>query len=135
MAKNPKFSNLCVNTKADEMLPLLDHGYLRIYSGTQPTTADDAVGGGTLLAELRWGVPAFGAAVAGVAVANAITQDSSANASGTAAWFRALTAYDDTVFDGSVGAGGTFDLVLNTTSIVAGAAVQVNTFTYTENKG
>jgi len=136
MAKNPKFSNVGVSAKADAMLALLNNGYLRIYDGAQPTDADSGVGGAVLLAELRFNATAFGVAVAGVALANAITPDASADATGTATWFRCLKSDGTTVIhDGSVGAGGTFDLVLNSTSIQVGAEVTITTFTYTENKG
>jgi hypothetical protein len=89
----------------------------------------------TLLAELRWNATAFGAASSGVATANAITADTSADNTGTATWFRALKSDGTTVvFDGSVGTSGA-DLNLNSTAISAGATVSVTAFTYTENKG
>lgn len=135
MALNPKRSNVAASAEADAVCDLLDNGYLRIYDGAQPTTADTAIGAQVLLAELRWNATAFPAASNGVATANAITSDASANATGTAAWFRALKSDGTTVvFDGTVGTG-THDLVLNTVSIVAAAAVAVSAFTYTANKG
>jgi hypothetical protein len=135
MALNPKLSNAAASAGADAICPLLNNGYLRIYDGTQAVTADTAIGAQVLLAELRWNATAFGAASNGVATANALTPDSSANATGTATWFRALKSDGTTaVFDGSVGTG-TNDLVLNTVSIVSGAAVSVSAFTYTQSKG
>lgn len=135
MALNPKRSNVAVNAAADALLPLLNTGYLRIYSGTQPATADTALSGNTLLAELRFDATAFGAASAGVATANSLTADSSADNTGTATFFRAFQSNGTTtIFDGSVGTSSA-DLVLNSTSISAGAAVSVTAFTYTENKG
>ena len=135
MALNPKRSNTAVSAAADAVCPLLNNGYLRIYSGTQPATADTAVTTQTLLAELRWNATAFGAASSGVATANAITSDTSAANTGTATWFRALKSDGTTVvFDGSVGTSGA-DLNLNSTAISAGATVSVTAFTYTENKG
>lgn len=134
MALNPKRSNAAANAAVDAMATLLNTGYLRIYDGTQAATADTALGSQVLLAELRFNATAFGAGVAGVATANAITADSSANATGTATWFRCLKS-DGTsvVYDGSVGTA-TSDLVLNTTSIVSGASVSVTSLTLTENK-
>lgn len=135
MATNPKRSNAAVNAAADAVGDLLDNGYLRIYDGTQPATADTAVSTQTLLAELRFNATAFPAASAGVATANSFTADSSANATGTASWFRALKSDGTTVvFDGSVGTSSA-DLVLNSTAISSGAQVSVTAFTYTENKG
>lgn len=135
MALNPKRSNAAVNAAADAVCDLLDNGYLRIYDGTQPTTADTAITTQTKLAELRFNATAFPAASAGVATANAITADTSADATGTASWFRALKSDGTTVvFDGSVGTSSA-DLVLNSVSISSGAQVSVTAFTYTENKG
>lgn len=135
MANNFKRTNLAVSAEADAVNALLNTGYLRIYDGTQPTTADTAVGAQVLLAELRFGATAFGAAANGVATANAITQDSAANATGTASWFRALKSDGSTaVYDGSVGASGA-DCNLNSTAIQVGAAVSVTSMTYTANKG
>lgn len=134
MALNPKLSNAGANAAADAVTALLATGYLRIYDGSQPATADTAISTQVLLAELRFGATAFGAAVAGVSTANAITADSSADATGTAAWFRALKS-DGTsaVFDGSVGTSGA-NLNLNSTAIQSGAAVSVSALTYTQQK-
>ncbi len=105
---------------------------LRIYSGTQPATADTALSGNTLLAELTCGTPFAGAASSGVVTANAITQDSSADATGTATFFRLLQSNGTTtVCDGTVGTSGA-DLNLTTTSIVTGQPVQVTSFVLTE---
>lgn len=134
MALNPKMSNTAASAACDAVVDLLDNGYIRIYDGSQPATADTAITTQVLLAELRWGSTAFGSASNGAATANAITSDSSANATGTASWFRSLKSDGTTViFDGSVGTG-TNDLVLNSTAIAAGAAVSVSAFTYTQSK-
>src|SRR4051794_35149136 len=123
MALNPKYSNTMVNAEADAVGNALDSGYIRIYDGTQPATADTAISTQTLLAELRFGADAFAAAVAGVITANAITSDSSADATGTATWARILASNGSTVwFDGSVGTA-TANVIIATTSIVAGAVV------------
>jgi len=135
MANNLKLSNEAVNAEADALSVLLDNGYLRIYDSTQPTNADTALGAQVLLAELRFNADAAPAASNGVLTFNAITQDSSANATGTASWFRALSSDGSTVcFDGSVGTSGS-DLNIATTAIVAGASVGVTSFVYTVNKG
>lgn len=136
MALNPKRTSSAANAAVDAMAALLNGGKLRIYSGSQPASADDGIGGATLLAELTFGSPAFGAGVAGVATANAITGDATADATGTAAWFRALQSNGSTVvYDGTVGAGGSFDCVLNTVAIQAGATVNITALTLTESKG
>lgn len=101
---------------------------LRIYDGTRPATGGTAT---TLLAELTCNATFAPAASGGVLTLNAITQDSSADATGTATWFRVVKSGGSThVLDGSVGTSGA-DLNLATTSIVAGAAVSVTSFTIT----
>lgn len=135
MALNPKRSNLAASTAADAMAALANAGKLRIYTGAQPATADDAIGAVTLLAELVFANPAFGAAVNGVATANAIASDTTADATGTATWFRVWKSDGVTpIWDGSVGAAAA-DLVLNSVAIQAGARVDVTSLTLTESKG
>ena len=135
MANNPKFSNFAVNAKADALTTHLNNGYLRIYDGAQPANADTAVGAQTLLAELRYNATAFAAAVAGVATANALIPDASANASGTATWFRALKSDGTTaIWDGSVGLSAA-DLILAAVVLAAGMTVSISAHTYTEPKG
>lgn len=134
MANNPKRTNLAANTACDAMAALANSGRLKIYDGTQPATADTAVTSQVVLADLTMNATAFGSAVAGVATANAITQDSSADATGTATWFRLYKSDNSTVIcDGSVGTSSA-DLVLNSVAISSGAAVSVTAFTLTENK-
>jgi len=131
MALNLKLSNAAANAAVDALTALLNSGYIRIYSGSQPTDANTAIGAQVLLAELTFGATAFGAAVAGVATANAITQDSSANATGTAAWARFFKTDGTTVVcDGSVGTASS-NLILNTTSIVSGVPVSCSALTFT----
>lgn len=131
MALNLKKSNLAVNTEVDALSDQLDNGYLRIYDGTQAANADTAVGAQVLLAELRFNATASGAGVAGVITFNAFTADASANATGTASWFRALKADGtSTIMDGSVGTAAS-DLILNSVAISAGAEVSVTSWTHT----
>lgn len=116
------------------MAALCNGGTLKIYDGTQPATADTAITTQNLLATLTLGNPAFGSAAAGVATANAITGDTSADATGTASWFRVLTSAAATVFDGSAGTASA-DLILNSTAIQSGASVTISSLTLTESKG
>lgn len=134
MANNFKLSNGAASYAADGVCDQMDNGYFRIYDGTQPTDADTAVGAQVLLAELRFNAAAFAAASNGVATAGAFTADTSADATGTATWFRALKSDGTTkMFDGSVGTSGA-DLNLNSVAIQSGAEVQVTSFTYTQPK-
>lgn len=141
MALNPKRSTAAVNLEANAIAgsgSYLNSGKINIYSGTQPVDANTTKGAAVLLAALTLNATAFGAAVAGVATANAITSDTNAPATGTATWFRVNTSGNtdvtNTAFDGSVGTSGA-DLNLNTTSIVAAATVAITSFTYTASKG
>lgn len=101
---------------------------LRIYDGSQPATGGTAT---TLLAELTCNATFAPAASSGVLTLNAITQDSSANATGTATWFRIVQSGGSThVLDGTVGTSGA-DLNLNSVSIVATGSVAISSFTVT----
>lgn len=111
--------NLGLNAQFD----VLNSGFLRIYSGTRPATPDTALSGNTLLAELTFGATAFAAASGGTKTANAIGSDTSADATGTATFFRAFKSDGTTaVVDGTVGTSGT-DAIINSTSIVAATTV------------
>lgn len=135
MANNLKVSSTAVNAQADALSDLLDNGYLRIYDGTQPANANTAITTQVLLAELRFNATAAPAASGGVLTMNSITQDSSADNTGTATWFRALKSDGSTVvFDGSVGTSGC-DLNLGSTSITSGASVAVTSMTFTVSAG
>lgn len=102
---------------------------LRIYDGTRPATGGTAT---TLLAELTCNATFAPGAAAGVLTLNAITQDSSANSSGTATWFRIVKSDGTThVLDGNVGTSGS-DLNMTTTTIVATQPVSVSSFVITE---
>jgi hypothetical protein len=101
---------------------------LRIYSGTRPATGGTAT---TLLAELTCNATFAPAASGGVLTLNAITQDSSADSTGTASWFRILTSGASAQIDGNCGTSGS-DLNLTTLSIVATQPVSITSFTITE---
>lgn len=101
---------------------------LRIYDGTRPATGGTAT---NLLAELTCNATFAAAAASGVLTLNAITADSSANATGTATWFRIVQSGGAThVLDGNVGTSGS-DLNLNSTSITVGGTVSITSFTIT----
>jgi hypothetical protein len=103
-------------------------GKLRIYSGTRPATGGAAT---TLLAELTCNATFAPSASGGVLTLNAITADASADATGTATWFRLLKSDGTTiVMDGDVGTAGS-DLNLNSVSITAGGSVSVTSFVLT----
>lgn len=130
-----RISTAARNAAADAVVDLLDGGagagYVEIRTGAQPATPGDAATG-TLLATLTLSDPAFGAAAGGTATAAAVTGDSSADASGTAGWFRAFTSAGTAVWDGSItGSGGGGDMELDNVNLVAGGTVNVSAWTVT----
>lgn len=122
------------NARLDAITTAVGNGSLiRIYSGTAPANVAAALSGNTLLAELTAGTPFASAASSGVLTANSITQDSSADATGTATFFRHATSGGTAVLQGTVTAtGGGGDLTLSTTSIVSGQPVQITSYAFTE---
>lgn len=113
-----------------QVLNALDAGagaaLIRIYDGTRPASGGTAT---NLLAELTCSDPA-GTVANGVLTFSAITQDASANATGTATWFRAVDSTGAFVIDGNVGTSGS-DMNLTTTSIVATQPVSISSATIT----
>ncbi|MGP3914318.1 hypothetical protein [Nonomuraea sp. 10N515B] len=103
---------------------------LRIYSGTQPATADTAPSG-TLLAEVNLANPSFTAASNGVATLLGTPLSASGLAAGTAGWFRIVDRDGATVQDGAAGTSAPAELILNTTTISIGATVQITSGTIT----
>lgn len=107
-------------------------GTIKVYTGPQPTLPSDAVGSlgtNTLLGTLTFSDPC-GSISGGVLNMSAITQDSAADASGTATWARVADSAGATVKDMDVsntGGGGTMQL--NTTSIVVGGPILVTSYT------
>ena len=102
---------------------------LKIYSGTRPATGA-ALSGNTLLATLTFSTTAFGAASSGSITAASITSDSTADATGTASFFRIEDSDSTFIMDGDCGTSGS-DLNLDTTSISAGATVSISSFVIT----
>ena len=123
----PKRWNAMLNAQT----ALANGGHVTIYDSTgtgQPATPDVAITSQVLLATVTLGSPAFGAASAGIATANAITSGT-AVATGTAAWWRAFKSDGTTAeLDGSVGTSAA-DMIIATTSIVSGATVSVSSLT------
>lgn len=121
------------NSRADAITTAVGNaGLWRIYDGSKP-----AIGGAatTLLAELTCGTPFAPGATGGVLTLNAITQDSSANATGTATWARITTSGGTAIIDMTAGTSGT-DLILTTASIVATQPVSITgSPTITEGNG
>ena len=128
MAADLSLSALTASAACDAIVDRIDTGgagTLKIYAATRAATTDTALGAQVLLATLTFSATAFGAASGGVATAAAITSDSSADATDTAAWFRIANGSATAIMDGNVGTA-TSDLILNTVSIVTGAVVSIS---------
>lgn len=142
MANSFYITNAAAQSMVTALGTSLDAGtaaVINIYSGSVPTDADTALGAQTLLAQLTCSATAF----SGVSDANpgalgtfgSITADSSADATGTASFFRILTQSGGTVVaQGTVGTA-TSDLILNTVSITSGSNVSITAATITLPEG
>lgn len=143
MANNFNISNVAAKGLANRFTTELDIGStaanIAIRTGAQPADPDSAETG-TLLATLVMSDPSFGAATdanpGGLITASAITSDSSADATGTAGYFRmkATGSGADDVADGECGTSGS-DLNFNTTAITSGSTVSITSFTVTMPEG
>jgi hypothetical protein len=107
---------------------------LKIRTGAQPTDCA-AADSGTVLATLNLPADYMAAAASGSKAKSGTWQDTTADASGTAAHFRIYAADGTTChLQGTVGQGAG-DLSLDSTSIIAGQQVTINTFTLTDANG
>lgn len=129
MASNIHLKTTLRNTMLDTVNAAIGAGgFLRFYDQTQPATADTALGAQVKLAELALSATPFAAAGSGSIVANAISDDLSADATGTATWATFTTSAGVRVFDVSVGTSGA-DINLNSVAIQVGAKVSVTAYT------
>lgn len=109
--------------------------------GANPADVEAALGGATVLAQLDMSNPAFGAmgpatpSTAPSATANAITDDTAADATGTAHFFRILDRDNVAKIQGTVRASADPDngeeLVLNSKDIQINATVEITSFVAT----
>jgi len=128
-----RISTLAANAEANAIGALLSNGYLRIYPAPKSLSADDAV----LvphLAELRFAEIAFNDAVDGVIASLPLLPDTNTAGGGEAAWFRAFTEGEESVFDGTVGLLG-YDINLQkSTSIHPGGELHISSIVYRVRK-
>ena len=130
-----RFVTAVKNSALDTIKTAIDAGAgagtIKVYTGTQPTTAADAIVAQVLLGTLTFSDPC-GTSASGTLTMSAITQDSAADATGTATWARIADSTGATVCDVDVtatGGGGT--LQFNTTSFVIGGPILISAFTIT----
>lgn len=124
---NTKLSGILVSIQADAGADLYANGYIRIYGGAQPADTDTAIADQPLLVEGRFGTPAWGGAVDGELIANALTFGN-VLMDGDAGWVRYVAAdgvtvlHDDDVGGIASGAG----IEVETTALVQGAAFSLD---------
>jgi hypothetical protein len=118
------------NAACDAAVDLLDSGTIQIRTGAQPTNVGDAAAG-DLLGTLTFGGTAFGNASTGVATANAITSDTSADNSGTAGHARILTSAPAIHSDCTCGQGSG-DIDFDNAVVVAGGTIAISSMTWTQ---
>ena len=132
MALNPKTSVASRNLSLNAALDVLNGGgFLRIYSGTQPTDPDTALSGNTLLIEYALASTAFAAASSGSKVMAAVSSATAGN-TGTATFFSLVKSDGTTrVHDGTVGTG-THNLVVSSTTFTSGQTYAGPTLTISQ---
>jgi hypothetical protein len=108
---------------ANGIVDLLDNGG----AGTLEIVS---AGGLKVLAELGLSNPSFGNSSTGVATANAISDETSAIQTGTAALFKLRAGTGEIVLSGTVGTSGE-DINLNTVSITEGDTISITAMTVT----
>jgi hypothetical protein len=129
------FANNTAHAILDQIKVRMDMGAgpatVVIYSGTVPLAANTALSGNTVLAVLTASDPSAPAAANKTLTLNPIAQDTSADATGEATFFRILDSDNNVVVQGTVSAvNGTGDLQMNTTSIIINGPVQVTSCTF-----
>lgn len=100
-------------------------GLLRVFSGTRPATGGAET---TKLAELALSATFAPAPSGGVLTASAISNDTSADASGTPTWARLCTSAGAAVLDMSAGVGSgdlNFDAAIVATGVVAVSSMTI----------
>lgn len=135
MASNLKISTAARNAACDAIVDLIDGGAgagtIAIRTGSPPTNVSDA-DSGTLLGTLTFSDPAFGSASTGVATANSITSDTSADATGVAGHFRVKDSNGNTIFQGTAGeAADSADMTFDDKNIVIGGTIAISSMTCT----
>jgi hypothetical protein len=135
---NFRLTNALRSAAANQIRNLVDAGAtggtIKIYTASQPATADDALTGQTLLGTLTFSTTSAPDATNGVLTFSAITEDTTADATGVAVWARIQDSNGVNVFDCDVGTAGA-TINLNTVNIVAGGAIRITSAVVTVPAG
>jgi hypothetical protein len=106
-------------------------GSIRYYQGTMPASVAAGVGSDTLLAQMTFGATAFATTSTNTLTANAITQDTSADATGTIGYAACFSSGGTLISLHTVGTSGA-EITVNTVNVVAGLPVTMSSFTITQ---
>lgn len=134
MANDVRITTAARNAIVDALVDLLDAGAgaatLTFYTtgSGRPAGPATAITDQVPLATLTFSDPAFGAAGSGSATANAITSDTTADATGTATWARIADSNGLAIIDVEVGTSGA-DINMSSVAITAGSTVAVSAMT------
>lgn len=120
------------NDAGDAIVDLVDggtinpNGYMEIRTGSKPSTPQVAATG-TLLATLNFSNPAFGTFSNGHTFANAISNDTSVDASGRAGYFRIYNCDGTAIMDGDITVtGGGGDIEFDVVDFILGGVVAIS---------
>lgn len=147
MALDPRLANQTALDMCDAGVDACDAGTLgaiiRLYTGAPPADVD-AAPTGTVLGDTQMSDPAFGAAAdqapGARASASAITSDTSADATGTAGYYRVFTSSVagvplNPVMQGNAGeSADVTNLTLDDKNIVLGGTIAITAFTFDVNE-
>jgi len=130
--------NIATAVKNSMLTPMRDAidagsgpGIIEIYTGTIPADPATAVTTQVKLGTLTFSDPC-GTVAAGALTMSAITQDSSADATGTASWARIKDSNGTVVKDINISTtGGGATMQMNTTNIVIGGPIQISSYVLT----
>ncbi len=133
MASDVRFTTATLNGYLDTINTRLGAGaFLRFYTATKPANADTALGAQVQLAQLPLSATPFAAAGSRAIVANAITTDTAADATGTATWASFVTSAGVRVMDVTVGeAADAADITVDNKNFQLNADVAVTSCTLT----
>jgi len=135
------FDEVALYSESKSLQDIFYKGFMEIYSGPQPSSANDAPTGTLLCTVYSNGTSeglSFDDAVSGtIAKAAAETWSGTSTATGTAGWFRFKSAGDggassqtDERLDGSVATSGA-QLNMSSTTVTSGAVQTISTFAIT----
>lgn len=109
-------------------------GTIKFYTASQPANANTAISGQTLIGTLTYSDPAASTTSTDTLTFSAITDDSTADASGTITWARIADSTGATVFDCDVNTSGA-TINMSSVAVNAGDILRITSFTLTQPAG